>query len=275
MGKMESGEVGFYLVLQEPRMSPFEDSEKTARRLRGSACSWPLAVALSRSKLPRSRSLISVRRPRRHFEFFTLDAPIIEIFTNQTKKKSSSLFRSNWAARARLWLARTLPGVVVGTERSETSGFFERFRHARALAADGAPGQQNIVKTGTRSTSELSRGKTKATKTRSEGTFDGAWCTTGAQTAHPEALGASLGRPGGTFGRLLDALGLPGASPDWPWGGIWASKSRPKRIWTRPRNGLERPNWPKIDFSSILVSFSSIFERFFIHFRLSRLRRRH
>ena len=36
--------------------------------LRGARASWPLTVALSRSKLPRSRPLINFRKPRRHFE---------------------------------------------------------------------------------------------------------------------------------------------------------------------------------------------------------------
>ena len=69
----------------------------------------------------------------------------------------------------------------------------------------------------------------------------------------PEAHGASLGRPGDAFGPLLAALGPPGASPDRRLGGTWASTSRPKRVRTRPRNGLGRPNRPQIDFSSILV----------------------
>ena len=71
----------------------------------------------------------------------------------------------------------------------------------------------------------------------------------------PEALGASLGRLGDAFGRLLATPGPPGASPDQPWGGIWASKSRPERVWKRPRNDLGRPNRSQIDFSSILASF--------------------
>ena len=75
----------------------------------------------------------------------------------------------------------------------------------------------------------------------------------------PKALGASLGRPGDAFGRILAALGAPGAPQDRLWGGIWVSKSRPGRIRTRPRNGLGRPNRPKIEFSSM-------FGRFGFHF---------
>ena len=78
----------------------------------------------------------------------------------------------------------------------------------------------------------------------------------------PRALGASLGRPGSAFGRLLGTLGLPGASPDWPWGIIWGSKSRLERVRTRPRNDFGRPNQPKIDFSLILGRFGVDFRRF-------------
>ena len=55
--------------------------------------------------------------------------------------------------------------------------------------------------------------------------------------------------------RLLAALGPPGASPDRPWGSIWASQNRPERVRTRPRNGLGRPNQPKIKFSSMFGQF--------------------
>ena len=75
----------------------------------------------------------------------------------------------------------------------------------------------------------------------------------------PEALGASLGRPGDAYGRLLVALGPPGASPDWPWGGTLASKNCPERVRTRSQNGLGRPNRP-------LIVFRTIFRSFWLHF---------
>ena len=64
------------------------------------------------------------------------------------------------------------------------------------------------------------------------------------------------GQPGDAFGQSLAALGPPGASPDRPWGGTWACKSRPEGVQTRPRNRLGRPNRPKIDFDSISGRFS-------------------
>ena len=91
----------------------------------------------------------------------------------------------------------------------------------------------------------------------------------------PKALGASLGRSGGVFGRLLATPGAPVAPQDRLWGGIWLSKSHLERIRTRHRNGFGRPKRPKIDFSSIWGRFSSIFERFFVDFRSCRVRRRH
>ena len=47
---------------------PSRNYRKRLRRLRGARASWPLAGALARSKLTRSRSLLNFRRPRRHFE---------------------------------------------------------------------------------------------------------------------------------------------------------------------------------------------------------------
>ena len=74
---------------------------------------------------------------------------------------------------------------------------------------------------------------------------------TGTLGVVPKALGASLGRPGDVFGRLLAALGAPVAPQDRLWAGIWVSKSHLERVRTRPRNGFGRPKRPKIDFSSI------------------------
>ena len=98
-------------------------------------------------------------------------------------------------------------------------------------------------------------------KNRSEGTLDGAWRTTGARTAHQEALGASLGRPGDAFGVLLAALGAPGPPQDRLWGAIWVSKSRPERVRTRPLNGLGRPKRPTIDSLSTLGRFGMDFHQ--------------
>ena len=48
--------------------NPSRNYRKRLRRLRGARASWPLTVALSRSKLPCSRPLINFRRPRKRFE---------------------------------------------------------------------------------------------------------------------------------------------------------------------------------------------------------------
>ena len=151
------------------------------------------------------------------------------------------------------------PGLDFG---GQNGSIFEVCRRSCTVGANFVRTQENTVKTGARGTSELSRDKTKATKNRSEGAFEAARCTTGARTAHREDLGASSGRPWDAFGRLLAALGSPGAPQDRLWGGIWASKSHPERVRTRPGNGLGHPKRPKIDFSSIWGGFSSIFRRF-------------
>ena len=78
----------------------------------------------------------------------------------------------------------------------------------------------------------------------------------------PEALGASLGLPGDTFGRLLASLHPPGASLDRPWRVVWVSKGRPEHVRRRPQNDFGRPGWLKIDFSSILARSGVDFPRF-------------
>ena len=57
--------------------------------------------------------------------------------------------------------------------------------------------------------------------------------------------------PRRAFGQLLTTLGSSGATQDRLWGSIWASKSRPEHVRTRPRNGFGRPRRPKMDFWAI------------------------
>ena len=78
----------------------------------------------------------------------------------------------------------------------------------------------------------------------------------------PKALGASLGRPRDPFGRLLAALGTPKVSQDRLGDVNWVSKNRPMRVRVRPRDGLGRPKWPMINFSSIFGRLGSHFRRF-------------
>ena len=151
------------------------------------------------------------------------------------------------------------PGLDFG---GQNGSIFEVCQRYSTFNANFVRTQQNTVKTDARGTSVLSRNKTKATKNRSEGAFEAARCSTCAQTVHREGLGTSSGRPGDAFGRLLAALGSPGASQDRLWSGIWVSKSRPEGVRTRPRNGFGRPKSPKIDFSSIWGRFRMDFRRF-------------
>ena len=75
------------------------------------------------------------------------------------------------------------------------------------------------------------------------------------------------------FGHSWPAWGVS----DRPWDVIWVSKSRPERVRTRPRNGLGRPKWPKIDFSSIWgrfeMYFGTIFRQFLLEPRATKARK--
>ena len=135
-----------------------------------------------------------------------------------------------------------------------------------AFAAYFVRSQQNTVKTGTRATSELSRDDAKSMKNRSASAFDGARCFKRGQTLLRGGPGASAERSRDAFGRILAALGSPGAPQDRPLGGIWPSTSRPERVPACPRNGLERPKPPESDFSTIFRRFGSVFRRFSIDF---------
>ena len=126
--------------------------------------------------------------------------------------------------------------------------------------------QQNIVKTGARGTSELSRGEIEATRHRFEGAFDSARCTASARTAHWKGLAASPKRIGNTSGRLLAALGTPRASQDRLWVVMWASTTCPKRVWTRPRTTSGAPNSPRSIFRGFWIHFGLTFEGFFVRF---------
>ena len=161
--------------------------------------------------------------------------------------------------------------------RGRNGLIFELFRRSRAFGLNFVPSQQNTVKTGTRSTSELSRDKTKTAKNRSAGPSDLACRATCSPMSFRTGSGASQDRPGDAFGRLLAALGSPGASQDRPWSDFWTSERRPERVPTRPRRSLDRPKPPKSDFSSISgrsgpifhrfsIDFSAIFDRFFYDF---------
>ena len=132
----------------------------------------------------------------------------------------------------------------------------EVFRCSRAFGPNFVRSQQNSVKTGTRATSELSRDDAKSMKNHSASAFDGARCSKRARTLLRGGPGASARRPGDAFGRLLAALGSPGAPQDRPLGGIWPSTSRPERVPARPRNGFERPKPSESDFSTIWLGLS-------------------
>ena len=90
---------------------PFDVSEIFRRGPRRPARSWPLAVALSRSKLPCSRPLLNFRRPRRHFE---------RAFSVELARPGSILGRPD------------APGLDF---RCRNASIFERFRCARACCA--------------------------------------------------------------------------------------------------------------------------------------------
>ena len=114
---------------------------------------------------------------------------------------------------------------------------------------------------------------------RSASVFDNARRTKRARGPLRSCPGASQDRPGETFDRFPRALGPP-RTPQRSIPGSFFGVPDPSRA--RPGASPKRLRAPKtsqdrfcIDFSSILVPFSSIFVGFFLEFRSSRLRRRH
>ena len=135
--------------------------------------------------------------------------------------------------------------------------------HIRAVARQDAEDEKkHKIRSASLSTSLFAN---VVLKTRSERSQRGSWGVSGAARD--------------SFGRLPGTLGLPGASPDRPWGVIWVSKNR---LRARPGASPKRPWAPKppqdrffFDLGSIWDGFSQIFERFFVDFRSRRVRRRH
>ena len=145
--------------------------------------SWSLRLARSRPLVKKSQS----------------SARLFRVLSRETSRLGSILSRPD------------APGLDFG---GRNASIFERFRCARAFAAYIARTQQNTVKTGTNSTSELSRDKTKTSKTRSDDASDLACRVAHTPTSLRTGPGASWDRPGLAFGRPLAALGAPGASQD-------------------------------------------------------------
>ena len=94
---------------------------KSPRRARGSARPWPLADALSRSKLPRSHRLKNFRRPQRRFE---------RTFSLELGRPGSILVRSG------------APGLDFG---GRNRLICEVFRRLHAVGAHIARGLRNIA----------------------------------------------------------------------------------------------------------------------------------
>ena len=78
----------------------------------------------------------------------------------------------------------------------------------------------------------------------------------------PEALGASLGHPGNAFGRLLAALGVPGAPQDRLWGVIWVSKAVPTASGCVPETALGAQTGPRSILRRFVVVLGFIFMDF-------------
>ena len=124
---------------------------------------------------------------------------------------------------------------------------------------------KNTVKTNMKCTSELPRIDRKSLQNRSGSACDCVWrrerpCER--LESCPGGTWSVSGMPRRAFGQLLTALGSSGATQDWLWGIIWASKSHSDHVWTRPRNGFGRPKCLQIDFSSIWGRFAMNLCRF-------------
>ena len=136
--------------------------------------------------------------------------------------------------------------------------FFRSFSMPRAFDTPNAQHRQNTGRSDTKRTSELPRFARKCSKIDpgalpiAFGDANGARERLG---SGPRASWSVSGAPRGSF---WSAPGLLGASPDRPWGSIWASKRRPERIRTHPRNGLSRPNRPTWPTPRNLASHSAV-----------------
>ena len=109
---------------------------------------------------------------------------------------------------------------------------------------------------------ELLRDTTKTMRNRSASVLDSARCTKCARGWLRSRPGASWDPPGEAFGRSPNALGPPRTPKDRSRGLFWASRTRPKRVPARSRNGFERQKPPKINFASIFRRFGLRFRRY-------------
>ena len=152
----------------------------------------------------------------------------------------------------------------------------------RAINAQNVRHRKNIVKTNAKHTSELPRIDRKLTKIRSASASECVWrCE-----RRCERLGSC---PGGSW----NVHGVPGRRVWMAPGRSWLAPGGPRsalgRHWcvqklSRARlDASPKRTWALqtaqtrffIDSGSILIGFSSIFDRFFIDFRANRVRRRH
>ena len=78
----------------------------------------------------------------------------------------------------------------------------------------------------------------------------------------PESSGSVLGPARGSFWPVPKRFWPSRTPEDRSWGLFWASRTRPKRVLARSRNGFERPKPPKINFASIFRRFGLRFRRY-------------
>ena len=219
------------VINKPPCINPFEDSEILVRDPRGSARPGPLAVALARSKLPRSHPLINFRKPRRHFgRAFSLDRTVLA-----------------------LELARFRPPRL--DFRGQKSCFFDARACVRSRAANMLPLCFGPIKIDVSCTSALSRDTTRATQNRSKialRAFRQAFSLRSREKLAPNALKSVLGTSWGFLGASHVVLGTsrerPGTVPS-------ASERVPKR----PRSAPSDPGSPKIAPRALRSDFYSIF----------------
>ena len=223
--------------------NPSRNYRKTPRRLRWARAPWPLTVALSRSKLPRSRPLINFRKPRRHFE--RAFSPDLAVLAPKLARPSvpgtppASIFEPKTTVFARFFRSMSIRCAKHPTSKKHCKNQDEtRF----GGPAHRSKTDQKLMEAGLKERSVPQSG------------------LAGDPGRSGDASGALLGRLESILGRYWPLLGRPGRSiPDRSWGDTWASKSHPERVQTRPRNSLGHPDWPRFEFSSM-------FDRFGFHF---------
>ena len=199
----------------------------------------------------------------------------------------SALCRSNWAAWARFWVARTLPGVILERPSSffevETVVFSTLLRaraRARRTCCDAAETPLKMMFRAHQSSRATKRGGRKIAQSSLCEPFGKLVRQGRAKNSFRAVSERLLERLWGSPGTLLDGSWPLLTRPGRPQIGLGAPFGRPQAVLSAsgrvPETTLGLRTSPTSIFHRFFPDFgfaSSIFKRFFVDFRSSRLRR--